>query len=145
MTIKAAKREDLNALCEIEAEAFDENSFALSRRNFLYHIDKNSIFICEIEGSVAGYILLLTRKNSIRIYSLAVKKEFRSCGVGLKLLEKSIAHAKDRDKKSINLEVNAANLSAIRLYEKVGFVKTGVALKYYPDGADAVLMEKVLS
>jgi ribosomal-protein-alanine N-acetyltransferase len=146
MIIEPALKDDLNALCEIETEAFDENSFALNRQNFLYHIKKNPIFICKINGTAAGYILLLQHKKSanLRIYSIAVKKKFGSQGVGLSLLEKSFAYSKNINKKGIKLEVNIANTRAISLYKKGGFIKKGIISSYYPDGADAVLMEKVL-
>ncbi|MDR1614959.1 MAG: ribosomal protein S18-alanine N-acetyltransferase [Campylobacteraceae bacterium] len=144
MRIKAAAKHDIKALCEIENELFDKNSFALSYKNFLYHTKKNPLFICKIKDKTAGYILLLTRKKSmkIRIYSIAVKKEFQHCGIGLKLLEKSFAYVKKTGKKTLMLEVKAVNYSAIKLYEKMGFMKIGIAAKYYPDGTDAILMEK---
>jgi ribosomal-protein-alanine N-acetyltransferase len=144
MKIEDAAKDDLKALCEIENGLFDKNSFALTRQNFLYHIKKNPLFVCWIEDKAAGYILLLTHKKSakLRIYSLGVKEEFQGKGIGLKLLEKSFAYAEKTGKKSIKLEVNAANYHAIRLYEKAGFVKSGIASNYYPDGADALLLEK---
>jgi ribosomal-protein-alanine acetyltransferase len=144
MIIKTADKTDLQALCKIETEVFDKNSFALSRKNFLYHIKKNPLFICVSENKTAGYILLLTHKKSqkLRVYSIAVKKEFQGRGAGLKLLEKSFAWAKKTDKKAIKLEVNTTNYSAIRLYEKAGFIKVGTLSSYYPDGSDAILMEK---
>ncbi|MDR2080924.1 MAG: ribosomal protein S18-alanine N-acetyltransferase [Campylobacteraceae bacterium] len=146
MRIKAASGIDLKALCEIENEVFDKNSYALSYKNFLYHIGKNPLFVCEIDNKTAGYILLLKQKQSskTRIYSIAVKKEFQSRGVGIRLLEKSFTWAEENGKKAIKLEVNAANFSAIKLYKKAGFVKIGVLTNYYPDGANAILMEKLL-
>ncbi|MDR0762376.1 MAG: ribosomal protein S18-alanine N-acetyltransferase [Campylobacteraceae bacterium] len=145
MRIKTAAKGDLDALCAIEAEAFNEDSFALTRQNFLYHIAKNRLFICKIGNKTAGYILLLLRKNSkkARVYSIAVKKEFGSQGVGFALLEKSFTYAKSIDKKGIKLEVNITNTRAIGLYEKSGFVKKGIISNYYPNGADAMLMEKI--
>ncbi|MDR2790761.1 MAG: ribosomal protein S18-alanine N-acetyltransferase [Campylobacteraceae bacterium] len=147
MTIKPACKADLKALCEIENEAFDKNSYALSCKNFLYHIGKNQLFISKIDDKIAGYILLLTRKKSskARIYSIAVKKEFQQQGIGKKLLEESFAWTKKSGKKAVSLEVNAANFSAVKLYEKAGFVKIKILANYYPDGANAIRMEKLLT
>jgi ribosomal-protein-alanine N-acetyltransferase len=147
MTIKAANRTDLKALCEIENEMFDKNSYALSYKNFLYHVGKNPLFICKIDNKAVGYVLLLMHKKSSksRIYSIAVKKEFQNHGVGMKLLEKSFTWTKKIGKKAVKLEVNATNFSAIKLYEKAGFVKIGILANYYPNGANAILMEKILS
>jgi ribosomal-protein-alanine N-acetyltransferase len=39
----------------------------------------------------------------------------------------------------VDLEVRADNRSAIRAYEKNGFLKTGIRNGYYSDGVDAVL------
>ncbi|MDR1008547.1 MAG: GNAT family N-acetyltransferase [Campylobacteraceae bacterium] len=147
MRIETAVKNDLNTLCAIENEAFDENSFALTRRNFSYHINKNKLFICKIDGTAAGYILLLQHKKStkLRVYSIAVKKEFGSQGIGLALLQKSFTYARDIGKKGIRLEVNKANSRAISLYEKSGFIKNGIIPRYYPDNTDALLMEKTFN
>ena len=45
----------------------------------------------------------------------------------------------------LRLEVRAANLAAIRLYERNGYRRFGIHREYYEDGADALRYEKRLS
>ena len=44
----------------------------------------------------------------------------------------------------IILEVAENNLSALRLYRRFGFLQISVRKKYYPDGAAALILEKIL-
>ena len=44
--------------------------------------------------------------------------------------------------KSITLEVREDNISAIKVYEKLGFKRKAIRKNYY-DGVDGILMERV--
>ena len=73
-----------------------------------------------------------------------IEKEFeietfhRNCGKGQKLLKKLIEVVD----KSITLEVRKDNISAIKVYEKLGFKRKAIRKNYY-DGVDGILMERV--
>ncbi|MDR2342306.1 MAG: ribosomal protein S18-alanine N-acetyltransferase [Campylobacteraceae bacterium] len=144
--IRIANLKDLSDLLEIENESFDENSFAMSRQNFIYHIKKNPLFVCEKDGKVCGYILFFLRKNSkkARIYSIAVGKNSRKKGIASKLLEASFLYALKNSKNFIKLEVQSDNKSAIKIYEKLGFTCVKTLKAYYPDKSDAFVMQKSL-
>ncbi|MDR0580479.1 MAG: GNAT family N-acetyltransferase [Campylobacteraceae bacterium] len=145
--IRIADLKDLNDLLEIENESFDENSFAMSRRNFIYHIKKNPLYVYEKDDKVCGYILLFLRKNSqkVRIYSIAVSKNLRKKGVASKLLEASFLYALKNSKNFIKLEVRSDNKNAIKIYERLNFVSIKTLKAYYPDKSDAFVMQKSLS
>ncbi|MDR1285215.1 MAG: GNAT family N-acetyltransferase [Campylobacteraceae bacterium] len=144
--IRSANLKDLDSLFEIENESFDYNSFALSRQNFIYHIKKNPLFVYEKESKICGYILLLSRKNSekIKVYSIAVSKNFRGFGVASKLLEKSFLYALNEGKKFAKLEVRTDNTSAIKIYKKYNFLHVKTLKAYYPNKSDAFVMQKTL-
>jgi ribosomal-protein-alanine N-acetyltransferase len=135
---------DLTALVQIETSSFDKSSFAMSRQNFIYHINKKALlFVYEIDDVLAGYILIFARKNSskARIYSVAVKESFRGQGIATALFEKAISYAKEEGKNLITLEVRADNEKAIKLYEKFGFATQKRLKNYYPDDMDALSMQ----
>ena len=43
---------------------------------------------------------------------------------------------------TMSLEVRMSNHTAIRLYEKCGFISVGTRARYYADGEDALLMTR---
>jgi len=57
--------------------------------------------------------------------SVSVLKEYWNQGIGSSLTGEIIRFARDNSFEIIDLQVRSDNISAIRLYEKYGFVKTG--------------------
>jgi len=57
---------------------------------------------------------------------MGVHKDFRRRGIGQRLVDQTIAKAKQQGIERIELEVFASNVPAISLYKKVGFEVEGV-------------------
>lgn len=128
-----ADKSHINSLLEIEYECFQNDCFKLSKDNFLYHIKKQNIFVFLCDNIVAGYILILRYKKSIRIYSIAVKNNYKNMGIGKKLCDYAIEYSKLNLKNKVYLEVRVSNFSAIKLYEKLGFKFYKKLQNYYCD------------
>ncbi len=84
-----------------------------------------------IDGQIAGLIGLLRRENLASIHcgsiiSLWVKPEFRGHGVAKSLLQNLQNIAPSLGLRKISLQVTATQPAAIRLYEKMGFIKIGL-------------------
>ena len=94
----------------------------------------------EIVG-FAGFKAIIDEAD---IMNIVVKKSFRHNGIGSILLKKLISYAMDNNLKTITLEVNEHNLSAIRLYDKFNFDHIGIRKKYYNGESDAIIMSKIL-
>ncbi|RDU74258.1 N-acetyltransferase [Helicobacter anseris] len=116
MILKAQKYH-LEALYQIEQECFGDDIYMLSKNNIAYHIKKGNILIYLSNQKIAGYILTINYKHSIRIYSLAIRQEFLKMGIATKLCQKVI----QTSAKKVYLEVRKSNQIAIKLYEKLGF------------------------
>ena len=136
--ITKVKIEDLNSLFNLECEVFKNDSFALSKNSFKYHILKNRVFKIELENKIVGYILWLKRKRYFRLYSLAIDTNFQGLGLASKLLDYSFTNL---EKNEFSLEVKISNVNAIKLYEKFGF-KIKKVLKDYYENEDGYLMIK---
>lgn len=136
--ITKAKIEDLNSLFNLECKVFKDDSFALSKNSFRYHILKNRVFKIELENKIAGYILWLERKKYFRLYSLAIDTNFQGLGLASKLLDYSFTNL---EKNEFSLEVKISNKNAIKLYEKFGF-KIKKVLENYYENEDGYLMIK---
>jgi [ribosomal protein S18]-alanine N-acetyltransferase len=77
--------------------------------------------------------------------SIAVAKSARRKGIGRALLNAIAEWSRSSGAKKFELEVRAANESAIVFYERAGFLKEGLRPRYYRDPEDdAVLMGKRL-
>lgn len=141
--IREATLSDIDALVELEERCFDYSR--MGRRSFrrLLVGDSGHIFVCMGEnGALAGYYLLLTRKNSRRwrLYSIATAPESRGTGLGRVLLEHAIHIAQQHGAISLGLEVKVDNTAAISLYEKLHFSVIDLLPEYYDDGTDGYRM-----
>ena len=106
MKIEKANISDINELLFIEEELFSNDSSALSRASFGYHIKNNTIYKLEIDNKIVAYLLWLKRKNYYRLYSLAILKKFQSRGLAKSLLEFSLSKL---EKDCFELEVRVSN------------------------------------
>ena len=96
------------------------------------------------ENIIVGFAGLKVILDEANIMNIVVKKDFRHNGIGSILLEDLINYSKNINLKTITLEVNENNLSAIRLYDKFSFDRLGIRKKYYNGESDAIIMSKHL-
>jgi RimJ/RimL family protein N-acetyltransferase len=84
--------------------------------------------------------------NRAMIIAVFVDLSERGNGLGERLMEVVMAQMKGAGRTSAILAVNPAQNAAVRLYERMGFVRTGIERNVMGDGAecDEVVMERVL-
>ena len=103
-----------------------------------------SLWLVAVEGEkVAGYVGSQSVMGESDMMNVAVHPDFRRQGVAEKLvLELVVALAKN-DNHCLTLEVRASNVSAISLYEKLGFAQVGLRKNYYRNPKeDALILRK---
>jgi ribosomal-protein-alanine N-acetyltransferase len=94
------------------------------------------------DGSLKAFVFFRELPDQIEISWLATRRSDWGRGLMRELLSATFdAH---RHKSEVWLEVHENNLSAQKLYEKLGFKLTGKRPRYYHDGASALLYTKVL-
>ena len=104
---------------------------------------QNSEFVCaKIENKVVGFAGIKIVLDTADIMNIAVKEDYRRQGIATLLLNNIFDICNEKNIKTINLEVNEENFSAIRLYQKFGFKENGRRKKYYDNKFDAILMER---
>jgi ribosomal protein S18 acetylase RimI-like enzyme len=135
---------DIDALVAIEQAAFAGDR--ISRRSFRQLIERETAaaLVVEVDGHVAGYVVVLFRKGSgvARLYSIG-----RTCGragLGRALLQAAESAAFDRERLLLRLEVREDNHRAITLYRQNGYRRIGREPDYYHDGMAALRFEKTL-
>ncbi|AZG44948.1 ribosomal protein S18-alanine N-acetyltransferase [Gordonia insulae] len=83
--------------------------------------------------------------HECEIHTIAVAPSHRGCGYGRALLSALLAVADDCGA-PVFLEVRTDNDTAIALYERHGFARSGIRRNYYqPSGADAYTMVRPAS
>ena len=131
--------------------AIDVKSFTLpwSERSYRFELTENNTsrpWVAEVVDArgtrqVAGMVVSWFIVDEIHIATIATLPEFRRMGIGRRLLAQCLADGAALGAKKAFLEVRRSNLAAQALYEKFGFVVTGVRPRYYLDTQeDALLM-----
>ena len=93
-----------------------------------------------LDGKPAGFIMIRCVAGEAEVLTLCVAPNFQNRGVGAKLVAWAIQQAQNAQSDVLFLEVSLRNKSALKLYEKCGFLKNGLRKDYYPDGSDAFVM-----
>lgn len=140
MIVRQMTEDDLDQVCIIEEDTFSQ---AWSRDDFSKScIDiNNSYLVVENNGEIVGYCGYWGVVGEGYIYNVAVKREFRGKQIGYHMLNQLIRQATQRGITSLTLEVRLSNRSAISLYERLGFVSSGIRRDFYTKpNEDAVIM-----
>jgi ribosomal protein S18 acetylase RimI-like enzyme len=77
-----------------------------------------------LDGEPAGWLFLLAYPEELRIEEVMVAPEHRRKGLARAAIEEVLRQA-TRDSRPVRLNVNTGNGAAIRLYESLGFRRTG--------------------
>jgi UDP-3-O-[3-hydroxymyristoyl] N-acetylglucosamine deacetylase len=92
-------------------------------------------------NAVSGCVLARwTDTDLLEIDLVAVDRGFRRRGVARRLLASLLGSATARGLREARLELSERNEGALALYQGLGFVVVGRRARYYPDGADALLL-----
>ena len=106
--------------------------------------DDNKICIVAVDESLIGYIYASFVLDEAEIGNICIVPECRGQGVGRLLIDSMLSDLKSRGVCKVFLEVESDNASAIRLYERSGFVKYNQRRDYYGPGRDALLYSLTL-
>ncbi len=98
----------------------------------------NITLIARLEERIVGHLQLFRipyeRRKGVAEVFIYLHQEFQNLGLGTLLMRKAIELARERGFHRIGLTVVADNHRAIKVYEKVGFKKEGVAREtFYGD------------
>lgn len=136
---------DIEAVYIIECRSF---STPWSIESFHKEINENKLahyYVVEEAGKIIAYGGMWVIIDESHVTNIAVLPEYRGKGIGNILVENMIEAARLMDVFNMTLEVRVTNESAIKLYEKHGFERSGVRPNYYKENnEDALIMWKKL-
>lgn len=130
ITVRKMQVKDALPVSRIEQETFSK---PWSYQGFVDALNLgNTIFlVAEEEGKIAGYAGMYMSLDEGEITNVAVTAKMRHRGIGGMLLSELKNEAERRSIARIALEVRVSNDSAIRLYERNGFINCGVRKGFY--------------
>ena len=143
LKIEKMTLDDLNSIQNTLFTEFD-NFWTFSTFKQELNSEISHFIVAKNNDEIVGFAGLKAIVDEADIMNIVVKKTFRHNGIGSILLEHLINYAKANNLKTITLEVNEHNLSAIRLYDKFNFDHIGIRKKYYNGKSDAIIMSKIL-
>ena len=141
LSLRPMREDDLDAIMQIEPTIY---SHPWTRGNFSDSLNSGySAWVLESDDKMIGYALMMRVLDEAHLLNLSIVKTQQKQGLGRYLLEHMIEKAKQFQATNMFLEVRPSNVSAITLYENMGFCEMALRRGYYPakEGReDAVLM-----
>jgi ribosomal-protein-alanine N-acetyltransferase len=132
---------DLDAIMAIEPYIYP---YPWTRGNFSDSLNSGySAWVLLRNEVIIGYALVMMVLDEAHLLNLSIAKDHQKQGLGRVLLEHMIDIAKNNQAANMFLEVRPSNISAIALYENMGFNEMAIRRGYYPaknSREDAVLM-----
>jgi len=140
LTIRKAEMADASALFPLQAgyeqeEVLPQGALfepAVCLKGLEYLIAQNMLLVAELEGRPVGKANINAQSyNCLQIGGVYVRPEFRSLGIA-QALTTALIQMFARQKNHFTLYVKKTNIAARRVYDKLGFVKTGdYRISYY--------------
>ena len=139
--LRPMQLEDIDVVMSIEPHIY---SHPWTRGNFTDSLQSGySAWVLMQDQKIIGYALMMMVLDEAHLLNLSIAKAYQKQGLGRLLLEHMITISKNHRAANMFLEVRASNVSAIVLYENIGFNEMAIRRAYYPAGngrEDAVLM-----
>lgn len=145
MSTRAMQQSDVPAVVAIERESY---KFPWSEGIFR---DCVRVGYCcrvvECDDRLIGYGVLSMGAGEAHLLNVCVRDDYRTRGIGGRLLDQLFAEARAGGAKELFLEVRPTNTAAIRLYQTIGFTPVGLRRGYYQaenGREDAIVMRLTL-
>lgn len=83
-------------------------------------------------GKIVGVLVLLpTRPETLEIINIAVSEKYQGQGIGEKLIQFALAHAKNLHYKTVEIGTGSTSFGQLYLYQKCGFRMTSIDRDFF--------------
>lgn len=148
------KMADLDAVLEIESIS---HIHPWTRGNFSDSLEAGHWAYCvrpQVDQAVTGsyldprilwaYCILYPAVDELHLLNITVTPKLRKLGLGSRIMSAIEGVAAQQKIPRIILEVRPSNLSAVNLYQKLGYEEIGMRKRYYPADKDTGMREDAL-
>jgi ribosomal-protein-alanine N-acetyltransferase len=146
LRIRALRVGDVEAVVEIEREAFTTPWQAETFIGLLERDGVELIVMADAQDAIVGYAVLWCILDQGELANIAITPARRGGGLGFRLLAHVLEVARGRGVETVFLEVRASNQAALDLYAHFGFEEVGRRRGYYDHPReDALVMKAALA
>ncbi len=140
--IEPGESRDAKELARIHAQSFYRGWPVEEFVGFLNDGASPVYIACDARRRIAGFALIRNVLDESELLTIAVDPKWRSKGLGRALMNAVFADLMLSPARRMFLEVDEQNLSALRLYQKLGFATISSRKGYYPrpDGSAATAL-----
>lgn len=145
-TLRAMRWWDVEPVAALEQQLFPDSSWTAEQLwSELAGVPATRWYVVAATGDdVVGYAGVFVVPPEADVQTLAVAREAQGRGLGRRLLDALVDHAVGVGCTTLMLEVAAGNEAAQRLYAAAGFETIARRSRYYPDGSDALILQRRL-
>lgn len=142
VSIQSATWRDLRPLIRIEKICFGRDSWPWPELLAALTFPGTVRLKLEIDDRLVGFVIgdRRGRKDLGWVASIGVHPDFRRRGYGRQLLE---ACERALGTRRVRLSLRRTNGAALKLYDHAGYSQVEVWPRYYRDGEDALVMERI--
>jgi ribosomal-protein-alanine N-acetyltransferase len=148
LRLRRARRRDIATVAAIEDASFPD---PWKEEIFLEALEcyGAAFFVAEYADRIVGFVTAALEDTGTEIYghimNIAVDHQFRSKGIGTKLVARIELECLIAGATAMQLEVRQSNRAAQEFYQRIGYQQALTIAGYYANGEDAVLMIKWFS
>mgnify|MGYP001422215215 FL=1 len=142
LSIKEITKEDVGLCFELDSKTIS----LWSTKQWEEELKKKGVkvFNLSLLNEVIGICAIQLVIDEAQINYFSVNQKFRRQGFGTYLMRYLIEICEELNIKKLILEVSETNYAAKNFYNHFQFFTVGIRKKYYKDGSDALLKEKIL-
>lgn len=144
MTVRPAVPGDLDAIADLEIEAFPDDAWtrdyleiALAGRMPTVRL---LVAVDDAVGTVVGHALISIVYEIAELQRIAVTATYRRQGYATALLDETVALGTREGAERLLLEVREGNDAALAFYRVAGFAEIDRRERYYRDGTTGIVL-----
>ena len=126
---------DRRSICSIEATCFGHDQWSTDEFEWYARVSPALFLVAARGPRLVGYSVALIQGEKASLDSIGVRPAARRTGVATALMRETIRRLRRRHIRTLTLMVRRENHTAIAVYRRFGFRRTGTVARYYDDGA----------
>ncbi len=138
--VRRASLADAAEVAALDAVIFGAAGYSVASWRDEIANPSGQVFLCGNSGTHTAFLSILRAGDELEIRKIGVLPEMRRHGIAQDLLTKVLA---DEKNPRCIIDVSEHNAAAIAFYRKLGFQELMRRRKYYSDGADAIVMQRI--